>query len=88
MRDRAHRTVISRHSERAEAIANAEFLQRALTAYFRDGGAHLPSKQSRVVVLNGLKYVHLVNANGTIAVYRVDCLGRVKQLSRPPKELA
>jgi hypothetical protein len=67
---------------------DGDLLRRALTAYFRSGGGEMPSRESGAVVLKGLKYVRLANVNGLIAVYRVDTIGRVKRLNRPPQELA
>jgi len=65
-----------------------DLLRRALKAYFRSGGVEMPSGGSGVVVLKGLKYVRLANVNGTIAVYGIDSIGRLKRLNRPPKELS
>ena len=65
-----------------------DLLRRALEAYFRTGGFEMPSRGSGVVVVRGVKYVRLINDNGTIAVYRVNVVGHLRRLRRLPKELA
>ncbi len=59
--------------------------RRAFSAYFRTGAVNQPSGSSGVVIVQGLKYVHLHNGGGTLAVYRVDTVGRLKRLKRWPK---
>lgn len=65
-----------------------DLLRRALAAYFHGGGVEMPSKGSGVIVVRGVKYVRLVNDNGTIAVYRVNVVGHLKRLRQFPKELS
>ena len=64
-------------------------LRRALAAYYRaakrlhpSAQALQPSKDSSVVSLDGKTLAHLVNINGTLAVYELNN-GRIKAL--PPK---
>jgi hypothetical protein len=64
-----------------------DLLRRAFAAYFRSGGTDQPANTSAVREVAGLHYVHLSNANGTLAVYRVDTEGRLKRLKRWPKEI-
>jgi hypothetical protein len=61
--------------------------RRAFAAYFKAGATDQPSNQSGVEVVGGLKYVHLRSAGRTLAVYRVENVGRLKRLRRWPKEL-
>lgn len=64
-----------------------DFTRRAFAAYFRSGGTDQPSNNSGVVKVGKLKYVHLYSVRGTLAVYRIDTVGRLKRLRRWPKEL-
>ena len=61
--------------------------RRAFAAWFRTGGTDQPAQSSGVVVHKGLVYVHLHSIRGTLAVYRVDNIGRLKRLRRWPSEL-
>lgn len=65
-----------------------DLLRRAMAAYFRSGATQQPSNQSGVVLHGGLKYVHLWSGSETLAVYRVDTVGRLKRLKRWPRDLA
>ena len=61
--------------------------RRAFAAYFKAGGMDQPSGDSGVEIVEGLKYVHLRAGGKTLAVYRVDTVGRLKRLKRYPKAL-
>lgn len=58
---------------------------RAISAFFRYGGTNQPSKYSSVEVVNGKKYIVLINVNRILAVYRVRNDGKLKSLKRYPK---
>lgn len=71
-----------------------DLTNRAIAAYYRAadcggmGSVNHPSTQE--VEINGLKYIHLFNVNGTLAVYRVRIVAGapvLKGLKRWPKEL-
>ncbi len=65
-----------------------DLIRRALAAYFRTGGMDQPAiGDSEVVSVDRLQYVRLANVNGTLAVYRVDTVGRLKRLKRWPCQL-
>ena len=68
-------------------IDEDDFKRRAFAAYFRTGGTEQPSNKSGVVHAGNLDYVRLFNVNGTLAVYRIDTVGRLKRLKRWPREL-
>ena len=61
--------------------------RRAFAAYFKAGGMDQPARDSGVEIVDGLKYVHLHAGGRTLAVYRVDNLGRLKRLKRWPRGL-
>lgn len=61
--------------------------RRAFAAYFKSGAVDQPSGSSGVEIVDGLKYVHLHAGRRTLAVYRVDTVGRLKRLKRWPNEL-
>jgi hypothetical protein len=61
--------------------------RRGLAAYYRSGGAVQPPPDGGVVTIQGLCYVHLHTGMRTLAVYRVDSIGRLKRLKRFPKQL-
>lgn len=61
--------------------------RRAFAAYFKSGGTAQPSGSSGAIIVDGLKYVHLHNSGQTLAVYRVDTVGRLKRLKRWPKAI-
>lgn len=61
--------------------------RRAFAAYFRSGATAQPSSSSGVVAAGGLKYVHLFAGGKTLAVYRVDTVGRLKRLKRWPRAI-
>ena len=69
------------------ATDDIDLRRRAFAAYFRTGGSDQPAKESGVMVVNGKRYVHLFSTRGTLAVYRVENIGRLKRLRRWPKEL-
>jgi hypothetical protein len=64
-----------------------DLLRRALAAYFKSGGQDQPAGDSGVKSVDGLDYVRLKNVGGTLAVFRVDTVGRLKRLKRYPKAL-
>lgn len=67
-----------------------DLVRRALAAWFRAGGTEQPSNASSVVEHAGLFYVRLVNANGTLGVYRVRIVNGqpvLKGMKRWPAEL-
>jgi hypothetical protein len=61
----------------------------AFAAYHRSDGdtAPIPANASGVVEHGGKVYVRLVNANGTLAVYRVRNDGALKRLARWPAQV-
>lgn len=71
----------------AFTASDSELLRRAMAAWFRSGGTDQPSNDSHVEVLNGLRYVVLVNTNGVLAVYRVKNDGLLRVLTRWPAAL-
>lgn len=68
-------------------LLDDDLLRRAFAAYFRTGGRDQPANDSSVESANGLHYVRLRNTGGTLAVYRIDTVGRLKRLKRYPKVL-
>lgn len=64
---------------------------RALAAWFRTGGTDSPaSDASGISEVGGLHYAVLRNANGVLAVYRIETPEggpRLRRLKRWPKEL-
>ncbi|TCT12676.1 hypothetical protein EDC22_102361 [Tepidamorphus gemmatus] len=65
----------------------SDHTRRAIAAYFRAGGIDQPSNASGIRVANGLRYVHLFNARGTLAVYRILNSGKLRRLRRWPPTL-
>lgn len=66
----------------------AEFLKRAMAAYFRAGEGQQPSSSdSGLMVHDGHQYVVLRNITGTLAAYRVRNDGMLKRLKRWPGAL-
>ena len=59
-----------------------------MAAWFRSGGNDQPSTESGVLEHDGRDYVVLHNASGTMAVYRVLPKGTLKNLKRPPRDVA
>jgi hypothetical protein len=68
--------------------SNRDLERRALAAYFRSGGHAQPRGGGNVVDHDGKTYVVLSNINRTLAVYRVRNDGMLKNLRRPPREVA
>jgi hypothetical protein len=66
-----------------------DYLNRAITAYYRFGGEFLqqPANTSGVTEHNGKQYVVLKNVNGVLAVYRITNTGQLKRLKRWPGAL-
>jgi hypothetical protein len=73
---------------------SATLTDRVIAAYYRSriqDGAEIidqPNNSSGVTGHDGLTYVVLQNASGTLAVYRVRGSGALKELHRWPREVA
>ena len=63
---------------------DANFLSRAMAAYFRSGADIQPASDSGVVAHEGRLYVVLRNVNRVLAVYRIRNDGMLKRLIRWP----
>lgn len=60
---------------------------RAIKAYFRNGGTQQPSRTaSETVMLRGQAYVVLRNINGVLKVYRIERDGRLRGLEFRPED--
>jgi hypothetical protein len=70
------------------AVSNPDLLSRAYAAYFRSGGADLPSNASDVIVFGGKTYVVLSNVHGILAIYRLLKGGQLRRLRCYPVGLA
>jgi hypothetical protein len=63
----------------------AEYLNRALAAYYRSGGIMAPSMNSSGEEnCNGKQYVVLRDTSKILAVYRITTSGQLKRLKRVP----
>jgi hypothetical protein len=76
-----------------ETASDAQLEARALAAYFRSAAregitADQPAGGADVVEHDGLLYVVLGNARGTLAVYRVHNDGMLRRMKRWPREVA
>lgn len=70
------------------AMDDDDLNRRAWAAYFRTGGGtDQPRIDSRVVELDGKRYVLLHNVNDILAVYRVRNDGMLRRMRRWPSEL-
>ena len=69
---------------------DSDIMRRAMRAYFRSEGegAQQPSNASWVEEHNDRCYAVLHNANGILAVYRIQPRGTLKRLRRWPAALA
>lgn len=74
------------------AMDRDRLVPRALAAYFNSiaPGDPLPAiERTSIVEHHGLRYVLLVDRNGTeVAVYRVHNSGVLRRMVRPPREVA
>ena len=66
----------------------ADYLNRAIAAYFRSGNIAQPSiKNSGEENCNGKQYVVLRDNSKILAVYRITTSGQLKRLKRWPTEI-
>lgn len=71
-------------------VLNGDLVERALAAYFRHTAAPIDQPCSggvKIHEVQGQRYVTVQNSYRLLACYRVRNDGRLKRLSRVPREL-